>query len=366
MNRQLDPTTDRLQRTLRSVADQMVDAPPPFVVLPVAPTPPPRRRRTVLVAAGCIVVLAVGAVTFALTRAADDTHTPVIEQPSVPTTAAPTSPPTPPSLQHLVPGPEGTITRLGLEGDAALPQPLEYQLGYAGTVDGHAAQLLITTDDFSRTDFPSFTLENHGCNADGTQTPQRSGTIVPIGAHQACLITNIQSAIHLGWIDDDGVSVLIQGSGLSVEQMEAIGADVERVPRDPLALRLRTAPPGGLSLVGEGERPLTDSTFLQFDQGGCSYVVMTRLAAPVPFGFSPYSAPTTVRGAPGQIIGVGTITWSSDGSTTTMGLNAPDVRSVVGQCDTAAAAETLVEVDDVAWQDLLTSLGDRVQRTGGT
>lgn len=363
MNRQLDPTADRLQRTLRSVADQMVDAPPPFVVLPVAPTPPPRRRRTVLVAAACIVVLAVGAITFALTRASDDGHTPVIEQPSVPTTEPVTAPP---SLQHLVPGPEGTITQVGLEGDAALPQPLEYQLGYAGTLDGHAAQLLITADDFSRTAVPSFTLENHGCDVDGDGSPRFPGTIVALGAHQACLITNIQNAIHLGWIDDDGVSVLIQGSGLSVEQIEAIGADVERVPGDPLALRLGTAPPAGLSLVGEGERPLTDSTFLQFDQGGCSYVVMTRFAAPVPFGFSPYSAPTTVRGAPGQIIGVGTVTWSSDGSTTTMGLNAPDVMSVVGQCDTAAAAETLVEVDDAAWQELLTSLGDRVQRTGGT
>jgi hypothetical protein len=362
VNRQLDPTVDQLQRTMQAVADHVVDSPPPFVAVPVMPMPRSTRKRAALVAAACVVVLVVGVVAVALTRESGDGHAPVIEQPSVPTTTPVT---TPPSLQHLVPGPEGTVTQVGLDGDAALPQPLEYQLGYAGTVDGDAAQLLITADDFSRTNFPSFTLENDGCDVDGDGSPRFPGTIVAIGSHQACLITNIQNALHLGWIDDDGVSVLLQSSGLSVEQLEALGASVERVPGDPLALRLRTAPPPGLTLVGEGQRPLTDSTFLQFDQGGCSYVVMTRLAAPVPFGFSPGAPPTTVRGAPGQVIGVGSIMWTSEGSTMSMGIRAQDVRTVIDHCDTAAVAETLVAVDDAGWEQLLASLGDRVQRTGG-
>jgi hypothetical protein len=214
------------------------------------------------------------------------------------------------------------VTQVVLQG-ALTKQPLEYQLGYAGTIGGRAAQLVLTADDFSPTG-TSFTLQNHGCSPDGTQTPQYPGTLVPIGDHQACLVTAIQDAVHLGWIESDGVSILLQASGLGVEQLEAIGRSVHRVPGE-LALTLSEPPPAGLELVGQGERPHEPSTVVEFDQDGCSYVVMTSRTDPVPGGFNPYAAPTTVRGAPGRIIGIGTLAWTADDATMTIGILAPDV-----------------------------------------
>lgn len=361
MNRQLDPTIDRLQATLHAVAVQVIDVPPTFV--PVAAPPLPRRpRRGLLVAAACVVVVAVAALTFALTRGSGDGHAPVIEQPPS-STVAPTT--TPPSLQHLVPGADGTITKISLQDTASLPaQPRTYQLGYAGTLDGHAAQLMITADDFSGTSSPDFTLENDGCDTNGDGSPRFPGTIVPVGDHQACLITNIQNALHLGWIDDDGVSVLLQSSGLSVEQLEAVAAQVERDPADPLARHLAGPPPSGLELVGSGVRPPLESVWISFDQNGCSYFATSARADPVPFGFDPYSPATTIRGKEGRIIGVQNVTWIDGDTRFGVAINAQDVLQAPATCDSAAVAESLVPMDETAWQQLLADHADLVQHEG--
>ena len=86
MNRQLDPTIERLRETMQTVADQVLDAPPPFVPVLTTPLASPRRNRTMVVAAACVVALALGAITVVLTRDSSDGHTPVIQQPSVPST----------------------------------------------------------------------------------------------------------------------------------------------------------------------------------------------------------------------------------------------------------------------------------------
>jgi hypothetical protein len=74
----------------------------------------------------------------------------------------------------------------------------------------------------------------------------------------------------------------------------------------------------------------------------------------------------TVRGAPGQIIGIGTLAWTADDATMTIGILAPDVLQAPTSCNSPATAESLVAIDDPAWQQLLTSLGDRVRHEGGT
>jgi hypothetical protein len=361
VNRQLDPTIDRLRSTLREVAVQVVDAPPDFV--PVAALPLPRRpRRGLLVAAACIVVVALAAVTFVLTRGSSDGQAPVIEEPPS-STVAPTTTPT--SLEHLVPSPDGTITKISLQDASSLPpQPLEYQLGYSGTVDGRPAQLMVTAHDFSQTQSPNFTLENQGCATDGTPTVQKPGTVVPIAGHQACLITNIQNALHLGWIDDDGVSVLLQSSGLSVEQLEAVAGTVERVPGDALAVELAGAPPAGLELVGRGVRPPLESVWISFEQDGCSYFTTSARAEPVPFGFDPYSPSTTIRGKPGRITGVQNVTWIDGDTRFGVSLDAQNVLEAPPTCDSAAVAESLVPLDESAWQQLLADHPDLVERTG--
>jgi hypothetical protein len=362
VNRQLDPTIDRLTRTFRTVADQVVDAPPDFVAVPVAPVPRPRRRRTVLVAAACVLALVAGAVAVALVRESGRGHTPVIDEPSSPTTIPTTAAP---SLEHLVPGPAGTITKIDVQDASSLPaQPREYQLGYAGTVDAHAAQLVITADDFSNSQMPNFTLENHGCDTNGDGSPRFPGTIIPIGDHQACLITNIQSAIHLGWIDDDGVSVLIQASGLSVEQVEAIGQSVERTPGTSLEVDLRQPPPAGLDLTGKGLRPPFEDVWVSFDQDGCSYFLTAARADPIPFFFDPYSATTTVRGQAGRIIGIQNVTWVDGDTRFGVSLDASDVRQAPPQCDSAGVAESLVPIDEAAWQQLLADRADLVRHNG--
>lgn len=363
MSRPFDSTIGRLEQAFRAVAAQVIDAPPALATMSGAPAPPPRRRRALLVAAATVVALVVGAVAFAFTRDSGSEHVPVIQQPSVSTTTPTTSAL---SMQHLVPGPGGSITRID-EGDASsLPtQPREYQLGYAGTVGGRAAQLLITADDFSDTASPTRSLGDQSCATEGTPTPQRPGSVVAIGNHQACLVTQIQDTIHVGWIDPDGVNVLLQGSGLSVKQMEAVAASVERVPGDPLALRLATSPPPGLDLIGDGLRPPIEEVSVSFDQGGCSYFVRTRRADPVPFGFNPYSVPATVRGVPGRVIGIGSITWTRDNTTWTLGIHAQDVRAVMDHCDSSAVAESLVPVDDNSWQRLLADHPELVHRNGG-
>lgn len=361
MSQLLDPTVDRLQQTFRAVADQVVDAPPPFVAVPIAPTPPRRRKRALLVAA-CVVVLAVGAAAFALTRDTRDGNPPAIEPPSVSTTAPTTAPP---SLQHLVPGADGTITRISVRDTASEPpQPREYQLGYAGTVDGHAAQLMITADDFSGTLAPNFTLENHGCDTNGDGSPRFPGTIVPVGGHQACLITNIQNALHLGWIDDDGVSVLLQSSGLSVDQLQAVAATVERVPGDAVSIELAGEPPTGLELVGSGIRPPLESVWISFEQNGCSYFATSSRADPVPYFFDPYSPATTIRGTSGRIVGIQNVTWIDGTTRFGVSIDAPNVLEAPATCDSTAVAESLMPMDEAAWQQLLTDHPDLVQHDG--
>jgi hypothetical protein len=362
MTRQLDPTVDRLQQTFRAVADQLVDEPPSFVAVPVAPTPPPHRRRALLVAAACVVVVAIGAVALVVTRDTRSANPPAIEPPSVSTTVPATAPP---SLQHLVPGASGTITKISVQDTASYPvQPREYQLGYAGMVDGHAAQLMVTVDDFSQTQSPNFTLENHGCDTNGDGSPRFPGSIVPVGSHQACLITNIQNALHLGWIDDDGVSVLLQSSGLSVEQLEAVAETVERVPGDALTVELASAPPAGLELVGTGVRPPLESVWISFDQDGCSYFATSARADPVPFAFDPYSPAATIRGKPGRITGVQNVTWIDGDTRFGVSIDAQDVRQVADTCDSAAVAASLVPMDETAWQQLLADHPDLVQHNG--
>jgi hypothetical protein len=313
------------------------------------------------VAAACIVVVAAAALTFVLTRGSGDGHAPVIETPS----STVTSTTTPESLEHLVPGSSGTITKISVQDATSLPpQPRTYELGYAGTVDGQPAQLMITADDFSGTRSPSFTLENHGCDTNGDGAPRFPGTIVAVGDHQACLITNIQNALHLGWIDADGVSVLLQSSGLSVEQLEAVATQVERDSADSIALHLAVSPPRGLELVGDGLRPPLESVWISFDQDGCSYFATSARADPVPFGFDPYSPSAIIRGKSGRLIGVQNVTWIDGETRFGVAVDAQDVLQASDTCDSAAVAESLVPMDEPAWQQLLVDHADLVQRDG--
>jgi hypothetical protein len=346
---------------IAALIDEVVSMAPPPPELPNPSVRSRARRRSTLVLAGVALTGIVAAVLIVAPWSSGSRKPPII----APAISGPEQLPLP--LPLLVPGPDATIDRVDInDASPTTPQPITYVQVYSAGASQSGPHLEVATTDWSPTGRTRMTLEDLGCNPatnPGLASDHlHDGQIIDLDGHQACLVTNVADQLSLHWIDTDGIAVAVTSTGLSVAELETIGGGMRRSTgtqgvQVPL---LR-----GLEEVARGEIPDgSRGTYISFHRGTCTYDLLVEAANPSSFGFG---EPVDINGATGRLHG-NVLAWNpASGSTAELlghiGHEPFDsAYTAATECEMAAVARQVVQIDGATWQQTLDALGDRVHR----
>jgi hypothetical protein len=308
-----------------------------------------RRRRRFAASATCIVLL-FGAATAVVYANGSDGRGPAVSlQPASPDDA-------PVALPRFLPDASMTIDRIDLSGP--YPPQTAYAQIFAANPTLEGPRLSIVTWPLNPADKGG---PSCGATSGLSRKPEDYGAPIVIGDHNACLYTVAEPSIE--WVDPDGVSVSIQSSGLSSDEVIQVAKSVER-NGDHEGVTLNAPLPAGLSEVMRGAGPSHSPTEVIFHHGTCEYVLGVNQTNPL--AFAEAGTITAVSGH-AALLHENWLGWNPvAGATVGLIVNESgvDATTAVADCDPVGVASTVRQVDNATWDQTLTDLGDRVNRPG--
>jgi hypothetical protein len=256
-----------------------------------------------------------------------------------------------------------TIDRIDLGGPYPTQQPRIYTQVFAArpTLDGPRLAIVMTQMPVPQE--PLFCgPTTNGISPSGQAV--NPGTPINIGDHNACLYTTLPEP-QIRWQDANNVDVMIQGWGLTRDDVIGIAKSIVLRSDQADGVTLNAPLPSGMSEVMNGASPTNYPTTVSFHQDACVYSV--QFGANNPVRFASDGTPTTVNGQ-AALLSMNNLSWNLvQGSTASMIVNEAGVfnaTTAVADCDPVGVANRLTQVDSATWDQTLATLGGNVHRMG--